>query len=376
MVKVIEDCWIFQQDGFWSSVLPPKKPTIDDVAAHSGVARVTVSRVLNGGPNVRAEVRERVLRAVSELDYKVNMQARLLAGGGSRQLTLVHESSLDAEPNSYYHSGLELGALRACSDRGFTLSTFAVDPTAPDHTKSLIELVESGRTDGLVLTPPLSDDRALVEAIMRLHCPVICVAGGDEVRALTASIGIDDEAAGYAMAQFLIGLGHRHFGYIDGPEGHVSAAQRRNGVQRAMAEAGIPLSQLHVERGDFTFRSGIELSKKILAKPGKLTALVCANDDMAAGAMLTVHRKGWAIPGDISISGFDDTPMSEIIWPPLTTVHQPIRRVGQRAVEMLVDAINSGAGAAEPRFETVPFRIVERASAGRPRDHKAANSGA
>jgi LacI family transcriptional regulator len=178
------------------------------------------------------------------------------------------------------------------------------------------------------------------------------------------------------MAQLLIGLGHRHFGYIDGPEGHVSAAQRRNGVQRAMAEAGIPPRQLHVERGDFTFRSGIELSKKILAKPGKLTALVCANDDMAAGAMLTVHRMGWAIPADISISGFDDTPMSEIIWPPLTTVHQPIRQVGQRAIEMLVDAINSGAGAAEARFETVPFRIVERASAGQPRDRKAASSGA
>ncbi|MEQ1707199.1 MAG: LacI family DNA-binding transcriptional regulator [Terricaulis sp.] len=352
--------------------MPPKKPTIDDVAAHSGVARVTVSRVLNGGPNVRAEVRERVQRSVAALDYKVNVQARFLAGGGSRQVTLVHESALDSEPNSYYHSALELGALRACSNRGFTLSTFAVDPTSPDFAKRLLELVESGRIDGLVLTPPLSDDVALVQAIMRLQCPVVCVSGGPKVRVLTASVGIDDEAAGYAIAQLLIGAGHRNFGYIDGPEGHISAAQRLQGVQRAMAEAGIPAAQLYAQRGDFTFRSGIELSEKILTARGELTALVCANDDMAAGAMLTVHRMGWAIPGDLSISGFDDTPMSEIIWPPLTTAHQPIRWVGQRAFEILIDAVNSGTGVAGASFETAPFRIVERASTGRPRNRKAA----
>jgi len=356
--------------------LQPKKPTIDDVAAHSGVARTTVSRVLNGGPNVRAEVRERVQRSVSALDYKVNVQARFLAGGTSRHLTLIHESALDAEPNSYYHSGLELGALRACSDRGFTLSTFAVDPAAPDRAKRLIELVESGRIDGLVLTPPLCDDVDLVRAIMQLQCPVVCVAGGEAVRALTASIGIDDEAAGCAMAKLLIGLGHRNFGYIDGPEGHVSAGQRLVGLQRAMAEAGIPTSLLHVERGDFTFRSGINLSEKIIASRPELTALICANDDMAAGATLTAHRQGLTVPGDLSISGFDDTPMSEIIWPPLTTVHQPIRRIGQRAVEMLIEAVNSSAGVAEATFEAVPFQIVERASTDRPRTRKSTLSGA
>lgn len=356
--------------------MSPKKPTIDDVAAYSGVARTTVSRVLNGGPNVRAEVRERVRRAVSALDYKVNVQARFLAGGASRHLTLIHESTLDVEPNSYYHSGLELGALRACSDHGFALSTLTVDPAAPDHAKRIIELVESGRTDGLVLTPPLSDDAALVRAIVQLQCPVVCVSGGEAVRALTASIGIDDEAAGCAIAKLLIGLGHRNFGYIDGPEGHLSAGQRLGGVRRAMAEAGIPASQLHVERGDFTFRSGISLSEKIISERAKLTAMICANDDMAAGATLTVHRKGLTIPGDLSISGFDDTPMSEIIWPPLTTVHQPIRRIGQRAVEILIEAVNSGAGVAEATFEAVPFQIVERASTNRPRIRKSVRSGA
>ena len=91
------------------------KPTIDDVAALSGVARATVSRVLNGGPNVRDEVRQRVLEAVEKLQYKVNMQARFLAGGRSQVLALVYASDLDSQPNSFYHAGLELGALRGCA---------------------------------------------------------------------------------------------------------------------------------------------------------------------------------------------------------------------------------------------------------------------
>lgn len=344
-----------------------KKPTIDDVAAHSGVARTTVSRVLNGGPNVRPELRERVQRAVDALDYKVNVQARYLAGGASRQLTLVHESALDAEPNSYYHSGLELGALRGCSDRGFTLNTFAVDPGSGDHMQRMVDHIESRRTDGIVLTPPFSDDVNLVRAILARRCPVVCVAGGEDVRRLTASIGIDDEAAGFAIGKLIADLGHAHIGYIDGPSNHLSAARRLHGLRRALADAGVSPSRIHVASGDFTFRSGIEQAQALIATWPGMTALVCANDDMAAGAMLTVHRKGLNIPEDISVCGFDDTPVSEIIWPPLTTAHQPIRRVGQRAAEMLIDAIQSGAGAAAPAFETVPFRIVERASTGRPR---------
>ncbi|KAF0185253.1 MAG: LacI family transcriptional regulator [Caulobacteraceae bacterium] len=351
-----------------SPALPQKKPTIDDVAAHAGVARTTVSRVLNGGPHVSAGVRERVQRAVAALDYKVNAQARFLAGGGSRQLMLVHVSAFDAEPNSYYHSGLELGALRACSELGFTLSTHALDPTDPDHAKRLIALVKSARVEGLVLTPPLSDDVALVQAIMRLDCPVVCISGGPEARSLTASIGIDDEAAGYAMGQLLIGLGHRKFGYIDGPEGHVSAGQRLDGVRRAMGEAGLPKSHIRVERGDFTFRSGVVVCETILAAHPDFTALICANDDMAAGAMHTIHRMGLTIPGDLSVSGFDDTPVSGIVWPPLTTVHQPIRRLGQRAVITLVNTIQSPP--LTTVHETVPFQIVERASTGKPRDRR------
>lgn len=341
-----------------------RRPTIDDVAAHSGVARVTVSRVLNGGPNVRPEVRTRVLNAVETLGYKVNAQARFLAGGAAQHLTLVHESALDNEPNSFYHSGLELGALRSCAELGFSLSLLPLDARRPDYAEKLFELVDSGRTDGVILTPPFSDDLGLVSALMNAERPVVCVSGGVGARTVAPCVGIDDEAAGYAIGRFLVELGHRRFGYIDGPEGHVSAAYRFKGMQRAVCEAG-GASIVAAKQGDFTFHAGIDLAEGMLAESGGFTALVCANDDMAAGAMLTAHRRGLAIPGDITITGFDDTPVSEIIWPPLTTVHQPIRRIGHRAVELLVNGVRTSAGGGS--FETIPFRVVERASSGPPR---------
>lgn len=347
-----------------------KKPTIDDVATLSGVGRTTVSRVLNGGPNVRDEVRERVQRAVAMLNYKVNVQARFLAGGASRQLTLVHASDLDVEPNSYYQSGLELGALRACSERGFMLNTLTVNPADPGYCQRILESIASLRSEGIILTPPFSDDLALVQTLIEHKCPVVCVSGGDAVAQIAGAVGIDDEAGGHAMARHLISLGHRSFGFIDGLEEHLSAARRLDGFRRALNEAGIGAEggagQLQIARGNFTFRSGIEIAETMLASAHRPTALVCANDDMAAGAMLTAHRMGLEIPADLSVSGFDDTPVSEIIWPPLTTVHQPIRRIGHGAVQLVTQAIQAGRTSTEAGFQSVPYRMVPRASTGRP----------
>lgn len=311
---------------------------------------------------MRAEVRERVRRSVEALGYKVNLQARFLAGGAARQLVFVHESVLDAEPNSYYHSGLELGALRGCADAGFTLSSLALDPGGGDYRQRLISAVEGGQADGVILSPPFSDDIELIQALLAERCPVVCISAGPESRAIAPSIGIDDEAAGRAIGDYLLSLGHRSFGYIDGPPGHVSATHRYQGLLSAL-EATPGSAITAAERGDFTFRSGSELAERILSRRPEVSALVCANDDMAAGALLTAHRRGLAIPDQISISGFDDTPVSEIIWPPLTTVHQPIKFLGQRAVSRLVDTIRLG-GNGELVSETVPFRLVARSSTG------------
>src|SRR3982751_2801255 len=144
-----------------------RNSTIDDVAEAAGVARVTVSRVLNNGSNVRPETRERVRRAMEQLGYSVNQQARALASGMARQIMLIHAHSPDLEPNSYYNAGLELGALRGCSALGFDLVTRAVDPHDENRFRMLASILERERPIGLVLSPPLSDDIAFIETAQR-----------------------------------------------------------------------------------------------------------------------------------------------------------------------------------------------------------------
>ncbi|HVI98310.1 MAG TPA: LacI family DNA-binding transcriptional regulator [Sphingomonas sp.] len=342
-----------------------RRPTIDDVAALSGVARVTVSRVINDEPSVRAATRQRVLDAIDQLGYKVNVQARNLAAGNSRQIMLIHESDVETEPNSYYFSGLELGALTSCARLGYQLTVQAIEPGEDGGRRQILALVDGGRCNGLILTPPFSDRAGLVRALTEAACPVICIAAGPAVRGIAASIGIDDDRAGYDMARHLLGLGHRRIGYIHGIEGHVSAEGRYAGFARALREAGIAPDARLAARGNFTFRSGIDCAERILAG-GDVTAIMCANDDMAAGALLTCHKHGLAIPGDVSVVGFDDTPVSDIVWPPLTTVHQPIKEVGRQAAAALVERIEVGAAAADQRYDFIAHRIVERESAGPP----------
>jgi LacI family transcriptional regulator len=348
--------------------LSAKKPTIDDVAAMAGVARVTVSRVLNGNPNVRDEVRERVQRAVDLLQYKVNMQARFLAGGRSKVLALVYESDVEAEPNSFYQSGLELGALRACTELGFQLLMQAVNQdhsgkNAAGQAAKILELIDANRCDGLILTPPFADNVALLQEIAERRFPLVCISGGAASQALASGVRIDDEVAGYEISRHLLDLGHRRFGFIRGIIGHVSADERYSGFRRALAEAGLGDEAFVAARGNFTFRSGVELTPGLLSDPLDPSAIICANDDMAVGAMFSAHKMGLAIPQDISIVGFDDTPVSEIVWPPLTTVNQPLKTIGYRAASLLVDRITHPKPDQPVQTEIIAHKVVARDSA-------------
>lgn len=317
------------------------KPTIDDVARQAGVSRTTVSRVLNDGANVRPTVREAVRAAVEVLGFTANIQARTLAGRSGSSLALVHQSDLESEPNSYYHAALELGALRACLDAGFQLLTRTVSSDLVQARRDVEQMFSDGRVAGMIVTPPLSDDRSLREWATDHGHPIAYVSADPESEPTEPLFGIDDFAAGRTIADYLIELGHRRFGYIHGSPGHRSAQRRFAGLRLALDEAGLGNCVPLQEWGTFTFKSGIECAERILAHEPRPTALMCANDDMAAGALLALHRAGLSIPADISVTGFDGTPISEIMWPPLTTIRQPLKRLGQDAASRLI-AIISG----------------------------------
>lgn len=338
--------------------------TIDDVARAAGVARVTVSRVLNNGPNVRPETRERVRRAVEALGFSVNLKARALASGLSRQVLLVHAHSPEREPNSYYHSGLELGALRACSALGLDLGTRSVATDGHAPSDLLASIIEHERPTGIILSPPLSDDLGLLFEARRRGVRIVAISAGEQARRMVPSVGIDERAAGRSLAEHLVSLAHRRMGFVQGPPEHRAAALRYVGFLEALEAAGLA-DKPWTAIGNFTFKSGVEAARRLVAERPGVTALACANDDMAAGAMLALHRAGIDIPSDLSVTGFDDTPMSEIIWPPLTTVRQPIKQLAERAVYMLLDPKAQASDA--PSHEIVAHQLVERESAAAPR---------
>jgi LacI family transcriptional regulator len=345
-----------------------RKFTIDDVAEAAGVARVTVSRVLNNAGNVRSETRERVQRAVEALGYSVNQQARALASGLGKQIMLVHLHNPEREPNSYYHAGLELGALRACSSLGFDLVTRAIDPEGR-YRSDLLAILKRENPVGIIVSPPLSDDVDLLVAAQEAGAHIVAISAGERAREIVTAVGIDERAGGQAAGAHLISLGHRRLGFLKGPPEHRSAALRYDGFLDALRDAGIKETPWHAT-GDFTFKSGVEAAEALLRDQAPVTALACANDDMAAGAMLALHRAGLEIPSAISVTGFDDTPMSEIIWPPLTTVRQPIQFLAERAVRRLVEAKNGAA--APPNHEIVPHQLVVRESTAPPNRFRAA----
>lgn len=337
------------------------RPTIDDVAGLAGVARTTVSRVLNNQPNVRAEVRDKVLQAVETLGYRVNLQARNLAGRRALRIALVHASDFDSEPNSYFASGLELGATRSAAALGAQLITHVINQNDPDAALEIVTRVRDDQCDGVVLTPPFSDDVDLLCALEAQAISVVCIAGGPEAEKVAKTVGIDDYQAGFDIGEHLLGLGHRTFGFIKGLKGHISAEGRYDGFLAALARAGLGEEQVRWTRGNFTFRSGLDCAQDLLGSGSAVTALVCANDDMAAGALLAAHKAALRIPQDIAITGFDDTPVSEIVWPPLTTIHQPLKRMGARAVELLAERAANGADAT-PGREIVIHDLVTRDS--------------
>lgn len=316
--------------------------------------------MLNQQPNVREVVRDKVMRAVAELGYRVNLQARHLAGRTALRICLIHASDFDSEPNSYFSSALELGSTRAAARLGGQLLTHVINQSDASANAEIVSRIADDQCDGVILTPPFADDPALIAALSENGCRVVCIAAGPQIGGLAMTIGIDDRQAGFDIGAHLLELGHRSFGFVKGLEGHVSAESRFDGFMDALAAAGLSERQVAFTRGNFTFKSGFECAQRILGGRLQISALVCANDDMAAGALLAAHKAGLNIPSDLAITGFDDTPVSEIVWPPLTTIHQPLREMGERAMERLAQAISATPDG--PERQIVNHHIVIRES--------------
>jgi LacI family transcriptional regulator len=326
-----------------------------EVASHIGVSPMTVSRVLSGDANVKAETRERVQAAIKELRYVPDVAARNLAKGSTVQIGLVYNN-----PSSSYLNELLIGVLEQSRHAG--CQVILEKCGARGERAAIGNLLDAG-VNGIILPPPLSDSKSALETLYEAKIPFIAVATGrPESRGL--SVRINDFEAAAAMTRYLISLGHRDLGFILGAPNQTASAQRYEGFVAALSDAGLKLHPEWVKQGSFSYRSGLLAAEQMLAITKRPTAIFASNDDMAAAAIAVAHRLQLNVPSDLTIVGFDDTPLATTIWPTLTTVRQPIAAMARKSVEMLLEEIglHRRDQTIAPHQHFLKFSLVKRES--------------
>jgi len=184
-----------------------------------------------------------------------------------------------------------------------------------------------------------------------------------------SAVNIDDELAAQDMTRHLIALGHRRIGFIKGNPAYNSSQRRFNGYLAALAEADMALDPALVTQGLFNYRSGLDAAEQLLDQSQPPTAIFACNDDMAAAVVAIAHGRGIDIPGDLTVCGYDDTPLATTIWPELTTIHQPISDMARTAVDLLVRELRQRPGAPpeETAHVVLDYKLVRRQSDAAPR---------
>jgi LacI family transcriptional regulator len=335
------------------------KPTINDVARLSGVSKKTVSRVINRSPLLNDETRKRVLEVIEELGYVPNPQARALALRTNFLIGLIHDN-----PNAQMVLNVQQGMLEALQGTDFAMIVQPVDRGSTTMLEDVRHFLERQRLYGVVLLPPISENDALPRLCDELGCRYVRMGSAeldDPDHMVTSN---DREAVRSAMA-YLIGEGHRMIGLITGPHGFRSAAERRLGFEDSLAKAGIKLPRSLIAQGNYTFESGLAAAEKLLDLAPRPTAIFASNDEMAAGVIHSAHARGLKVPEDLSVIGFDDTPISGHLWPPLTTVRWPIVSMARAAALKLIASETESEEVAEPSMFL--SRLVKRASVVPPR---------
>ena len=331
--------------------------TLEDIAKQAGVSRSTVSRVVNGQPNVREDVRTRVQQVIRRTGYHPHAAARTLASQRSWMIGLVLPRSVSAFFTDPYFPHLTQGVAQACNQYNYTLGLFLIG-NKEDEEKIIPRVSRRGFLDGiLVQTGQLGEQ--LIDQLANSKIPLV-IAGRPFNPDGVSYIDVDNTDAAYNAVSHLIRLGYERVGTIAGPANNTTSIDRKEGYLRALAERGRTLDEALVAEGDFTEASGYYAMQRLL--PARPDAVFAASDIMAMGAMRAAREAGLQVPQDMAFVGFDDLPLAPLATPPLTTVRQPVNQFGSAAVEILVDLIENGIR--PPRRVMMVTELVIRESCG------------
>ena len=328
------------------------KPTINDVARLANVSKKTVSRVINKSPLLSDKTRERVEQVIAEIGFVPNLQARALALRRNFIIAAIHDN-----PNAQFLVNVQQGVQEAIKGSEFGLMVQPFDRDDPAFVEEVRAFLGRQRPFGVVLLPPVSSNAEIVELCRETGTRYVrmgSIDGEDPAHVVRSN----DREAVREATRYLIAKGHTRIALIEGPVGFASPRERRAGFEEAMDEAGLAVAPELVQPGHYTFETGVAAAEALMRLDDRPTAIFACNDEMAIGAMIACRRSGMRIPEDVSIVGFDDTPLSSHVWPSLTTVHWPIKDMARSAALKLIGPEEEAAS--HPWL--LASRLVERGS--------------
>jgi DNA-binding LacI/PurR family transcriptional regulator len=339
--------------------LVKKRVTLKDVAAQAGVTYQTVSKVINGHARVLPATEERIRSATRDLGYKPNHSARSLRAQRSLMIGYSWVPSRPGQFNPILDEFLS-SMVQEAEAAGYHLLPFPYHEDS-DQVSAYGELIDAGRVDGFVISSVNYHDPR-VTYLQERQFPFVAF-GRAVPETGVASVDVDGGAGLCLATQHLLGLGHQRIAVLGWPEGSRVGDERIRGFFEAMAAAGQPVEASLVARGQGTFEFGLEATSAWLGRPPAEapTAIVALSDTQAIGAMHAAQALGWMPGRQISVVGFDDSPLARYLWPPLTSVAQPIRAAGRKCVEMLV-ALLRGQPPPEARVLLLPELIIRQSS--------------
>lgn len=322
--------------GKRESTTEERQPTLADVAGRAGVSTATVSRCLNSPDQVLGETRARVMQAIQEMGYLPNFGARALAARRTRTIGAI----IPTMENAIFARGIQ-AFQEELHGLGYTLLA-ASSSYNLDREEEQIRALAARGADGLLL---IGQDRrpSALDFLLRNKIPALavwtCATGG-----ALPSVGFDNRAAMRGLAQKVISLGHRRLALISAATSENDRARERlKGVREAVETAGAGEVSLHVIETSYRIELGAEAFVRLMDQPDRPTAVMCGNDVLAAGALLAARRMGIDVPRQVSVTGFDDIDLAQVVQPALTTVHVPHREMGRQAARCLIDMVESGA---------------------------------
>lgn len=340
--------------------------TIEHVARAAGVSRQTVSRVINNGPNVKPLVRERILTAIDTLGYVPNQAARRMGGGRSYLILAINDRPRTIENwragrgNDWVDQMLH-GGMLTCEAHGYHLLFELVDVVPERALRQLDRAVSSLRPDGVILTPPHSENAELA-ALLTKRGIAFGRMGSPARHDDGINVFMNDQDAAAAAVCHLVALDHRRIGFISGSARYAASDAREQGYVGAMAAAGLPISAGDIQHGDFSFAAGAAAMERMLAQPDPPTAVIASNDEMAFAVLHVAADAGIAVPAALSVISFDDTPGVRFSVPPLSAIRQPISALAET---ICIKLIAARSGADMTGDYVLPFELIERQSTAR-----------